>query len=128
MRHEFLSDAWFDEVDTLIAAAGDLQIPTEMRAVEVNITVKSPAGDRRLHLRDGLFARGHRDGAPTSLALSVELARTIFLDGNTAAGAQAFLAGEMTAEGDLAKLVAMSTVEPSGPQKALTTRIAAITV
>ena len=34
----------------------------------------------------------------------------------------------LIAEGDLAKLVAMSTVEPSGPQKALTQRIAAITV
>jgi hypothetical protein len=127
MRHEFLSDAWWGAVDELIAGAGELRIPTEMRAVFVNITVSSPRGEHRLHMRDGLFARGHSDGAPTSLALSVELARKIFIDADTAAGVQAFLSGEMTAEGDLAKLVAMQTVEPSEPQKALTKRIAAIT-
>jgi hypothetical protein len=33
----------------------------------------------------------------------------------------------MQVEGDLAKLVAMQTVEPSEPQKQLTKRIAAIT-
>jgi len=127
MAYEFLSDAWWGEVDKLVAAAGDLKIPAEMRAVEINITVRAPDGDRQLHMRDGLFARGHRDGAPTSLALSIELARKIFVDADTGAGVQAFLAGEMTATGDLAKLVAMQTVEPSGPQKALTKKIAAIT-
>jgi hypothetical protein len=78
-------------------------------------------------LKDGLFSQGHRTGAPTSLTLTEELARKIFVDADTAAGVQAFLAGEMKAEGDLAKLVAMSTVEPSEPQKQLTKRIAAIT-
>jgi hypothetical protein len=124
MRHEFLSDAWWSEVDKLV---GDLKIPPEMRAVEINITVTAPNGERRLHMRDGLFGPGHRDGAPTSLWLSVELARKIFIDADAAAGVQAFLAGEMKAEGDLAKLVAMQTVDPSAPQKALTQRIAAIT-
>jgi hypothetical protein len=33
----------------------------------------------------------------------------------------------MQVEGDMAKLVAMQTVEPSAPQKALTKQIAAIT-
>jgi len=45
MKHEFLSEAWFSEVDRLIAASGDLQIPPEMKAVEVNITVTSANGD-----------------------------------------------------------------------------------
>jgi len=128
MRYEFLSDGWWGEVDKLVAAAGDLKIPPEMRAVEVNITVATPAGERRLHMRDGLFGRGHRDGAPTSLQLSVELARKIFIEADAAAGVQAFLAGEMKAEGDLAKLVAMQTVEPSDPQKQLTKKIAAVTL
>jgi hypothetical protein len=98
-----------------------------MKAVEVNITVTGGGGDRKLHMLNGLFARGHRATAPTTLSLSMELARKIFIDGDTQAGVQAFLGGEMKADGDLAKLVAMSTVEPSEPQKALTKRIAAIT-
>lgn len=128
MSYTFLSPEWFDKVDELIAAAGDLQIPTEMKAVEINVTVTSPRGDAKVYLKDGLFARGHRDGAPTSITLDEPLARKIFVDADTAAGVQAFLAGEIKAEGDLAKLVAMSTVEPSAAQKALSQRIAAITV
>ena len=127
MKHEFLSEAWFSEVDQLIAASGDLQIPPEMKAVEVNVTVTSPGGEKLVNVKDGMLYRGHRDGAPTSLTLDVALARKIFVEADTAAGVQAFLSGEMKAEGDLAKLVAMQTVEPSDAQKRLTQKIAAIT-
>jgi hypothetical protein len=127
MAHSFLSSEWFAAVDALIAQAGDLKIPEEMKAVEVNITVTSAKGETPVFLKDGLFSQGHRAGAPTSLTLSEELARKIFVEGDNAAGVQAFLAGEMKAEGDLAKLVAMSTVEPSDQQKRLTKQIAAIT-
>lgn len=127
MSYAFLSAEWFTHVDELIAKAGDLQIPTEMKAVEINVTVTSPRGDAQVYIKDGVLFRGHRDGAPTSLTLTEELARKIFVEADTAAGVQAFLAGEMKAEGDLAKIVAMSTVEPSAAQKALTKQIAAIT-
>lgn len=127
MSHAFLSAEWFAKVDELIAAAGDLQIPEAMKAVEVNVTVTSPSGDTQLFMKDGLFSRGHRAGVATSLTLSEELARKIFVEADAAAGVQAFLTGEMKVEGDLAKLVAMQTVEPSEPQKQLTKRIAAIT-
>jgi hypothetical protein len=127
MTHPFLSDAWFSQVDALIAAAGDLQIPPAMKAVEINITVTAPGGDVALHLKDGLFTRGHRAGAATTITLATELARKIFVDGDAAAGVHAFLGGQIHVEGDLAQLVAMQTVEPSAPQQQLTRRIAAIT-
>jgi hypothetical protein len=127
MSYAFLSDDWFTQVDALIAAAGDLQIPPAMKAVEVNITVTSPAGNTELFLQDGLFVRGHRAGVTTTLTLSEALARKIFVDGDAAAGTQAFFAGEIQVDGDLAKLVAMQTLEPSAPQQRLTRQIAAIT-
>ena len=127
MRHQFLSDEWFTEVDKLIAAAGDLQIPPAMKAVAVNVTVTSPTGNTELFMKDGLFTRGHQPTAEAKLTIAADLARKIFVDGDTAAGVQAFLEGKMQVEGDLAKLVAMQTVEPSGPQKQLTKRIAEIT-
>lgn len=126
--YPFLSDAWFDKVDELIAAAGDLQIPPAMKAVAVNVTVTSPAGETKLFMKDGLFTRGHNAGAPTSLTLTSELARKIFVDADVAAGVQAFLEGKIQVVGDYAALVAMQTVEPSEPQKRLTRQIAAITV
>ena len=127
MKHEFLSEAWFSEVDQLIAASGDLQIPPEMKAVEVNVTVTSPGGPKLVNVKDGMLYRGRRDGAATSLTLDVSLARKIFVDADAAAGVQGFLTGEIQVEGDLAKLVAMQTVEPSDAQKRLTQKIAAIT-
>jgi hypothetical protein len=127
MRHSFLSESWFAKVDELVAAAGDLQIPPPMKAALVNVTVTSPAGDTQIYMKDGLFFRGHDAKAPTSITITVELARRIFIEADTAAGVQAFLAGEMKVEGDLASLVAMQTVEPSDAQKRLTTQIAAIT-
>jgi hypothetical protein len=123
----FLSDEWFTKVDELIAAAGDLQIPPAMKEVEVNVTVTSPGGDVPLAMKDGLFTRGHRPGVATTLTLSADLARKIFVDGDTAAGMQAFFEGAIKVDGDLAKLVAMQTVEPSEPQKRLTRQIASIT-
>ena len=127
MRYQFLSDEWFQEVDRLIAAAGDLQIPPAMKAVEVNVTVTSPTGNTELFMKDGLFTRGHQPGAAAKLTIASDLARKIFVDGDAAAGVQAFLEGKMQVEGDLAKLVAMQTVEPSEPQKRLTKQIAEIT-
>jgi hypothetical protein len=127
MGYAFLSDEWFAKVDELLAAAGDLQIPAAMRSVELNITVTAPGGDTALFMKEGLFARGHRAGAATTITLSVALARRIFIDGDTAAGIQAFLDGSIKVEGDLAKLVAIQTVEPSEPQKRLTRQIAALT-
>ena len=127
MGYVFLSDEWFAKVDELIAAAGDLQIPSAMKEVEVNIVVTSPSGEIQLAMKDGLFQRGHRAGVTTTLTVPAALARKIFVDGDTAAGAQAFFDGTLKVEGDFAKLVAMQTVEPSAPQKRLTQQIAAMT-
>jgi len=127
MGYVFLSDEWFTKVEELVAAAGDLQIPAAMKAVEVNVTVTSPQGDTQVAMKDGVFARGHRAGVATTLTLIAELARKVFIDGDTAAGTQAFFEGKITVEGDFSKLIAMQTVEPSAPQKRLTQQIAAIT-
>jgi len=131
MPYAFLSDEWFTKVEELVVAAGDLQIPPAMKVVEVNVTVTgSPAAgpaEVRLAMKEGLFTRGHRPDFATTLTLSADLARKIFIDGDTAAGVQAFLDGSIKVDGDLARLVAMQTVEPSEPQKRLTRQIAAIT-
>lgn len=126
MRHEFLSDAWFAKVDELIAAAGDLQIPPQMK-IAVNVTIVQPSANVEVFMKDGLISRGHKPSAIATVTVPAALARKIFVDGDVAAGVQAFLAGEMKVEGDLAAVVAMQTIEPSAPQKALVGKIAAMT-
>jgi hypothetical protein len=124
----FLSEPWFDEVAKLMASAGDLNLPAPMRNVKVNVTIKRAAGaDVPAFVQDGVVARGHRDGADATITLDEALARKLFVEADAAAGVQAFLEGQLTVEGDLAKVVAMQTAEPSAEQKALAKRIAAIT-
>lgn len=127
MRYEFLSDEWFDKVDELIARAGDLDIPEAMKQAEVNVTVVSDRGETQLHMKDGLFYRGHQPSMPTRLTLGAELARRIFVDGDVTAGVQGFLEGQIKVEGDLASVVKLQTTLPSEAQKRLTREIAAIT-
>lgn len=127
MAFAFLSDPWFDKVDELVAQAGDLDIPAAMKDLEVNVTIKTAAGEVPVFLKDGLFKRGHQAGVTTSLTLPDTVARKIFVEGDVSAGIQAFLTGEIQVEGDLAKVVAMQTVEPSAKQQELTRRVAAIT-
>jgi len=127
MTCAFLSDEWFAAVDALVAKAGDLDIPPAMKAAEINVTVSTAGGDRHVYIKNGLLSRGHHPTAPTSIVLDEPLARRIFVEADTAAGIQAFLAGEIKVEGDLAKLVAMQMEEPSAKQKALAREIAAIT-
>lgn len=128
MALSFLSDEWFTKVDELIANAGDLQIPAPMKTAEINVTVTRGGGSTTdLHLQNGLFKRGHNAAFTTKLTVDEDIARKIFVSGDAAAGVQAFLEGRIVVEGDLAKVVAMQTVEPSEPQKQLTRQIAAIT-
>jgi hypothetical protein len=125
--HAFLSADWFAEVDKLVDAAGDLQIPEAMRAAEINVTIKTAQGETQAYVKDGRLHQGHRDAAPTAITLDESLARKVFVEADTAAGIQAFLAGELIATGDLKQLVAMQMEEPSARQKALAQKIAAIT-
>jgi hypothetical protein len=127
MRFEFMSDEWFNKVDELIAAAGDLKIPEPMRVAKVNITVKGTKGDTQVHMQDGLFRRGHDPSFTTSLTVAEDIARKIFVHGDAAAGVQAFLEGHIQVEGDLATVVAMQTVDPSPQQMQLAQKIAEIT-
>lgn len=127
MTQPFLSEPWFDEVQQLIAGAGDLKLPAPMKDVKVNVTIRRASGDVPVFLQDGVVARGHRDGADATIKLDEVLARKLFVEADAAAGVQAFLAGELEIEGDLAKVVAMQTAEPSAEQKQLAKKIAAIT-
>ncbi len=124
----FLSDAWFNEVDGLQQQAGDLNVPSSLAALALNITVSGTAsGDVDMCLNGGRFERGHHADAPTKLKLSAELARRIFLDNDQAAGMQGFMSGQIKVEGDMSKLMVMQSARPSEQQKDLLKKIKAVT-
>lgn len=125
---KFLSDEWFTKVEELRTAAGDLEIPDTLATVVININVDRDGGDPiKVHLDGGNFERGHNDSAEVTLGLGEDLARKIFVEGDNAAGMQAFMAGEIKIDGDMTKLMALQTVQPSDKQKALLKQIKEIT-
>ncbi len=125
--YAFLSDEWFAEVQKLIAAAGDLHLPAPMQNVKINVTITRPAGDVPTFIHEGIVSQGHRTDADAKITLDEALARKLFVEADAAAGVQGFMEGKLVIEGDLAKVIAMQTAEPSAQQKALAQKIAAIT-
>lgn len=125
---KFLSDEWFVKVDEMRAAAGDLDIPETLAAVTINVTVtEEGSDDLKMNLNGGDFVKDHAGDAPTTLTLTADLAKKIFIDGDSQAGMQAFMAGEIKVEGDMSKIMELQMVQPSEPQKALLKQIREIT-
>ena len=106
MPENFLSDAWFAEVEKLRD-----QMPTPDASTAdlvLNIVVTGgPDGDREIHMAKGSFEQGLIDGAPTKLTVPYEVAKAIFIEGNQQAGMQAFMSGQIKVEGDMTKLMTM---------------------
>lgn len=128
MSFSFLSDEWFSKVEELRAGAGDIEIPAAMKGLVVNITVSGvEGGDVDMTLNEGMLVKGHNADAPTKMILPEDLARRLFIDNDQAAGMQGFMAGQIKIEGDMSKLMAMQTVQPSEDQKKLQEQILEIT-
>ena len=123
---EFLSDEWWTEVQKLVDEAGsDAQGASD---ITLNIVVTGgPSGDKELHSQGGTFGQGLIDGAPTKLTVPYEVAQKVFIEQDQQAGMQAFMQGQIKVEGDMSKLMAMQTQQPSAGQAELMKKVAAMT-
>lgn len=127
MSIRFLSDEWFNEVEKLTAAAGDIKAPEQLADLKLNLAVNDDNGPVEMSMNGGRLEKGFQDGAPVTMGLPSELARKIFIEFDQGAAMQGFMAGEITVEGDMGQLMALQTVQPSTEQKALLDQILAIT-
>ena len=104
MSYPFLSDAWFDAVESLRDKAPTA--PEEVADFAVNMVVTGgPEGDRALHFAEGRFDRGLVDGAPTTVTVPHRVARSMLVDLDPEVAITAFMTGEIRVEGDLTKLM-----------------------
>ena len=124
---QFLSDAWFDEVEKLRSEAPEP--PAGLADLTLNIVITGgPEGDKEVHTKAGQFERGLVDGAPTKLTVPFDVAKAIFIEGNQQAGMQAFMSGQIKVEGDMSKLMAMQAQGgPSADQQAFQQKIKDLT-
>lgn len=118
-KHPFLSDEWFVVVEQLAEEHG----PTDVTLAEVvmNVTVTdTPFGaERRLHLgvRAGKshWGIGHVDDADATVTTDYETAKEIFVSPDPEAALQAFMAGRVVVQGDMAKLMAAQLGRDAAP-------------
>lgn len=115
MAHEFLSDDWFAAVE----AIGLPPMASGPDPGTINIVVtRSDGKDVEIHLAGGGFGRGLADSPSVTVTTTYDVAKAVFLNGDQQAAMQAFMAGKVKVEGDMAKLMAMGTATPTPDQAA----------
>ncbi|MCU1490027.1 MAG: hypothetical protein JWM85_1432 [Acidimicrobiaceae bacterium] len=131
-KHLFLSDDW-------IAAAREIRARHESGAqatvqVRMNLVVEQvPFGDGRVeaHLDTSggtlEIELGHLESPDVRVVLDYPTARAVLVDGDGQAALQAFMAGTIRVEGDLAKLLQYQSVPPGGAQAEVAEELRAIT-
>lgn len=125
---KFMSKEWFDKVRELREAAGDIETPAALHDLIININVTdTDEGEKTMSLVAGMIEEGHHSDAPTTMTLPVDLAHRIFIDNDQSAGMQGFMSGQIKIEGDMSKLMALQTAQPSEDQKKLQEQIQEIT-
>ncbi|MBQ0754784.1 MAG: SCP2 sterol-binding domain-containing protein [Gammaproteobacteria bacterium] len=128
MSLEFLTDEWFAKVEELRTAAGDVEAPAALADLVINITVNGgPNGDTEMALVSGMIERGHNADGATTMILPADLAKRIFIEGDQSAGMQGFMTGQIRIEGDMSKLMALQTAQPTASQMALQQQIKEVT-
>ena len=97
MGFRFLSDDWFDKVEELTVAAGDLGLSEAAKALIMNIRIEGDEGDCDICIGGGVITKGLNDAAPITISVPFDIARKMFVDQDqnaTAASIQDLLSGK----------------------------------
>ena len=115
MPHPFLSAEWMAEAKAIRERYAD-QTGKVTQSLKINQVVTDvPWGDGTVasHIDtssgDFVMDLGHLDDADVTVTTDYTTAKAIFVDGDQAAAMQAFMAGKITVQGDMMKLMAMQT-------------------
>jgi putative sterol carrier protein len=133
MAFAFLSDDWLKAAEA-IRAEQPASAGTPAQSVRMNLVINEvPFGDGHLdaHLdtSGGTIDLdiGHLAEPDLTVTVDYGTAKAILVDGDAAAGMQAFMAGKVRVEGDMAKLLALQGAPPDAAAADLAAKIRAIT-
>ncbi len=126
---QFLSEAWFSEVDAIKSELGEPAAPEAIQDIILNVVItEHPEGDKSVRMEGGSFQQGHADNAGAKITLPYGVAKAMFVDRDQQAGMQAFMSGELQVEGDMTLLMQMQSAgAPSDEAKTFAKRVAAVT-
>jgi len=119
MPNPFLSDDWVQNARALRA---EYQGSTQAfpQAVRMNLVVTEvPFGDGLINAHLDTTSgeldldTGHVEGPDLTVTVDYLTAKAILVDNNPQAAMQAFMAGKIRVEGDMAKLMALQAVAPA---------------
>jgi putative sterol carrier protein len=133
-KYKFLSPEWVEEARKIresspSGSAGALPQSIKMNLVitevpfgdgTVNAHVDSTGGQMEMEL-------GHLDDAEVKVTIDYETAKSTLIDGNPQAAMQAFMAGKIRVEGDMAKLMALQTATPDAESMEMAKKLQDIT-
>ena len=113
MPYPFLSDEWLEEARR-IRAEYEGKAMSFPHAVRMNLVVTVvPFGDKDIdaHMDTStgelVLDVGHLEVPDLKVTVDYDTAKAILIEGNPQAGMQAFMAGKIKVEGDMAKLLAL---------------------
>jgi hypothetical protein len=119
MPYPFLSDEWLNEART-IRAEYQGKTPPVPHVVRMNLVVTQvPFSDEDIlaHMDTSSgeleLDTGHLETQDLKVTVDYDTAKAILIEGNPQAGMQAFMQGKVRVEGDMAKLMAL-TSSPAG--------------
>ncbi|HEY3843886.1 MAG TPA: SCP2 sterol-binding domain-containing protein [Acidimicrobiales bacterium] len=113
MAYPFLSDEWLEEARGIRAeyAGKTPPIPNVVRMNLVVTNVPFGDGDIEAHMDTSSgeleLDMGHLEVQDLKVTVDYDTAKAILIEGNPQAGMQAFMAGKVKVEGDMAKLMAL---------------------
>jgi putative sterol carrier protein len=100
-----------------------------MNLVITDVPFASGAIDAHMDSSEGSLKLdlGHIEPVDLKVTLDYGTAKSILVEGNPQAGMQAFMAGKVKVEGDMAKLMAMQATPPDASAQEVAARLLAIT-
>ena len=125
----FLTDEWFEMVETLRAEINP-PITDAARRLVMNLTVTgAPGGDVKARMEGGQFLRGAAPNAPVGMTLPYDLAKKMLVENDATAAATAMMEGKIKIEGDMGALMQVQQgTAPTAESERLAERIRALTV
>ncbi|MGH7733720.1 MAG: SCP2 sterol-binding domain-containing protein [Gemmatimonadales bacterium] len=131
--YPFLSDEWVSEArrirEEFDGKGGPVPHQIRMNLVITDVPFAAGAIDAHMDSSEGQLRLdvGHIEPVDLKVTLDYVTAKSILIDGNPQAGMQAFMAGRVKVEGDMAKLMAMQAAPPDASAQELATRLRDIT-
>ena len=113
--YPFLSDEWLDEARKIREKYAG-KTPPIAHSVKMNLVVTSvPFSDDDINAHMDTSSgeleldTGHLDAPDLKVTVDYDTAKAILIEGNPQAGMQAFMAGKVRVEGDMAKLMMLQS-------------------